>query len=167
MLTASKTWRMVTRLSSPCTWPTFTFWVACLSFHPEIYLLQSKTEQGQSFTAKEKKSSKCGRKWSSIQPCRAAWEIPDLPTALVQRVLQSFTSSIFQIETMAKFEPLGYLLGKARHSRFQSVNKETALRICSWLDGLKGSLVKQELGTVIEQVVPSRAKTLAMKEKGP
>jgi hypothetical protein len=31
---------------------------------------------------------------------------------------------------------------------------------------LKGSLVKQELGAVIEQVVPSRAKILAVKEKG-
>lgn len=66
----------------------------------------------------------------------------------------------------ATFEPLGYLLGKARHSGFQSVNKETAVKSCSWLDVLKGSLVKQELGTVIEQVAPSRAKTLAVKEKG-
>lgn len=62
-------------------------------------------------------------------------------------------------------EPLGYLLGKARHSRFQSVNKDTAVRSCSWLDVLKGSLVKQKLGAIIEQVAPNRAKTLAVKEK--
>lgn len=30
---------------------------------------------------------------------------------------------------------------------------------------LKGSLVKQKLGAIIEQVAPNRAKTLAVKEK--
>jgi hypothetical protein len=66
--------------------------------------------------------------YTTLLPAR---EVPDLPTALLPCVLQSFTRSIFQIKAKAKFEPLGYLLGKARHSRFQSVNKETALRICS------------------------------------
>lgn len=55
----------------------------------------------------------------------------DLPTALALNMLQSCTGSIFSIKAKAKFEPLGYLLGKARHSRFQSVNKETAVRSCS------------------------------------
>lgn len=73
---------------SPCMWPTFTFWVTWLSFHPEIYLLQSKTEKRQRIVCKKKKrSSKCGRKCSSIQPCRAAWEVPDLPTASSRHVL--------------------------------------------------------------------------------
>lgn len=118
-----------------------------------------------SMKTKKRKSNKRVGKRSSLQLSWNAWEMSDLPTALALNMLQSCTGSIFSIKTKAKFEPLGYLLGKARHSRFQSVNKETAVRSCSWLDVLKGSLVKQEPGAVIEQAVPSRAKTLAVKEK--
>lgn len=57
--------------------------------------------------------------------------MPDLLPVLVSCMRQSGASSIFKTKLKAMSEPLGYSLGKARHSGFQSVIKETAVRSTS------------------------------------
>lgn len=57
--------------------------------------------------------------------------MPDLLPVLVSCMHQSGASSIFKTKLKAMSEPLGYSLGKARHSGFQSVIKETAVRSTS------------------------------------